>query len=116
MTSEERREMNRESILTAADRLFAENGTKGTTISQIAGAAGVVSKTVLNIFGSKSNLIFSVTARCAEHALQNAEALSRAPAYRKSSGLEQALQMIIRRNCNYHFFNVNSPQHKDNKP
>jgi AcrR family transcriptional regulator len=48
---------NRERVLEVARRLFVEQGFAGTSIAQIAAAAGVSAPTVFAGFGSKVNLL-----------------------------------------------------------
>ena len=47
----------REQILTAAARLYAEHGFRGTTTRAVADAAGVNEVTLFRLFGSKVNII-----------------------------------------------------------
>ena len=54
----------RQTISLLANRLFAERGFEGTTIADIAGAAGVSKMTVSNYFGRKEDLFFDATEEC----------------------------------------------------
>jgi TetR/AcrR family fatty acid metabolism transcriptional regulator len=55
-------------ILLAAEKLFAEQGYRGTRISEIARLSGVAEGTVYEYFESKENLLFSIpTMRFKEH-------------------------------------------------
>ena len=47
-------------ILESARALFVEQGYPGTTVTQVAGAAGVAADTVLHVFGSKKALLTAV--------------------------------------------------------
>jgi AcrR family transcriptional regulator len=47
----------RQAILEAAERLFAERGYVGTSVAEIAQAAGVALKTVYAVFGTKANVL-----------------------------------------------------------
>src|SRR5262245_27037475 len=47
----------REQILSAAARLYAEHGFRGTTTRAVAEAAGVNEVTLFRLFGSKVNII-----------------------------------------------------------
>jgi AcrR family transcriptional regulator len=50
----------RSRILESARTLFVEQGYPGTTLTQVADAAGVAADTVLHIFGSKKGLLKAV--------------------------------------------------------
>ena len=106
MNSEERRLQNKMHIIDVAGELFAQYGVQATTIAQIAGAAGVVSRTVLYIFGTKENLVFSVMERNVELTNENMKRLIDRPDYQKQSGLEQVMQ-ILKERAEYFF---NTPQ------
>lgn len=47
----------RQTILEAAERLFAERGYVGTSVAEIADAAGVALKTVYAVFGTKAEVL-----------------------------------------------------------
>jgi AcrR family transcriptional regulator len=55
---ERKKQMTREAILGAAERLFAQNGYDGVTVAQIADAANVSVKTLFTYFDSKEDLVF----------------------------------------------------------
>jgi AcrR family transcriptional regulator len=56
---ERKKLQTRRAILDAAVRLFEEKGYEQTTVSEIAAAADVATKTVFNYFPSKEDLFFS---------------------------------------------------------
>ncbi len=91
MVSQERREFNRREILTASIKLFALQGIAATTISQIAKAAHVVDRTVLNIFGSKDNLLLEVMTGLSGLLSGRLENLIASERYRTAVGLEQVM-------------------------
>jgi len=49
----------RQSVLSAATRLFTERGWAGTTLAAVAGEAGTAVETVYSSFGSKSGLLIA---------------------------------------------------------
>ena len=91
------REDNREQIIQAAIRQFAENGTKKTTLEDIAQCAGVTKKTVLNHYGSKDRLIFLATERCFEETLEDVRLLTLEAAYQTVTGAEQIVMLLVKR-------------------
>ena len=56
---ERKKRAARESIATAAQRLFAERGYDAVTVAEIAAAAVVSEKTVFNHFATKEELVFA---------------------------------------------------------
>jgi AcrR family transcriptional regulator len=56
---ERRKRETRESIVAAAERLFAADGYDGVTVADIAAAAGVSVKTLFVYFHSKEDLVFA---------------------------------------------------------
>lgn len=97
MTPEERKALNRKKILEASIALFTEKSIRETTISQIAKAAGVVDKTVLNIFGSKNNLVFA-TMRCvAEIATDQTQQCVDSQEYCSLNGVGQVMRILKER-------------------
>lgn len=56
---ERKKQMTRQGILDAAERLFAEHGYDGVTVAQIADQANVSVKTLFKYFDSKEDLVFS---------------------------------------------------------
>jgi TetR/AcrR family transcriptional regulator len=54
------RQHNRQKILTAAERAFAEHGFKGTSVQKIADSAGLPKTNVLYYFNSKQKLYIAV--------------------------------------------------------
>lgn len=67
---------NRERIIAAAERLFAERGAHATTMDAIAAAAGVGKGTLFRRFGDRASLVFALLDQT-ERALQ--EAILRGP-------------------------------------
>jgi AcrR family transcriptional regulator len=67
---------NRERIIAAAERLFAERGAHATTMEDIASAAGVGKGTVFRRFGDRASLVFALLDQT-DRALQ--EAILRGP-------------------------------------
>ncbi|MFI5888412.1 TetR/AcrR family transcriptional regulator [Streptomyces sp. NPDC051554] len=55
---ERKKQLTRQGILDAAERLFDEQGFDGTTVVQIADAANVSVKTLFTYFDSKEDLVF----------------------------------------------------------
>ena len=52
-----------ERLLSAATRLFAEQGFEGTSVQQVVAAAGVTKGAMYHYFGSKDDLLYEVYAR-----------------------------------------------------
>jgi AcrR family transcriptional regulator len=67
---------NRERIIAAAERLFAERGAHATTMEAIASEAGVGKGTLFRRFGDRASLVFALLDRT-ERAFQ--EAILRGP-------------------------------------
>lgn len=63
------RERRRESILDAAEKLFAKNGIENTTMQQIANAANLGVATVFRIFPKKEKIAVAVATRNLENVL-----------------------------------------------
>jgi AcrR family transcriptional regulator len=55
---ERKREQTRQALISAATRLFAQQGYEETTVAGIAAAAGVSTKTFFNYFASKDEVLF----------------------------------------------------------
>ena len=55
---ERKRQQTRQELISAAMRLFGENGYERTTVAEIASAAGVSTKTFFNYFASKDEVLF----------------------------------------------------------
>ena len=66
---ERERLRHREEILSAAMRLFAENGFHNVSMQEIATAAEFATGTLYNFFPSKEDLFFELLASCAEESL-----------------------------------------------
>lgn len=94
MISEERKEFNRQKIIEVSTRLFTSQGIPMTTIAQIAKEAGVVDRTVLNIFGSKNNLVLEAVVFLSDSQLGTLHEAASTPEYEALSGLEQILFML----------------------
>lgn len=94
MTSEERKEINRQRIIAVSTRLFVLQGIPNTTIAQIAKEANVVSRTVLNIFGTKNNLILADMVAISDQVLNHLHGVATSPEYRALSGLEQIFVVL----------------------
>jgi len=57
-------------IITAAVELFGQHGFEGTSVDDIAAAAGVSKQTVYTHFGSKENLFgLAVSTKCKQHGM-----------------------------------------------
>ncbi len=76
---EKKKAATRESLIDAAERLFAERGVEGTTMDDIAAAANTSRTSVFNYFGHKEALLVELGARYVQ---QVAEAV--APHHRRS--------------------------------
>jgi AcrR family transcriptional regulator len=63
---ERRKAATREALIDAAARLFAERGVEGTTMDDIARAAGTSRTSVFNYFGYKEMLLCEIGARHVE--------------------------------------------------
>ncbi len=70
LTREESRQQTRQSLLDAAARTFAERGFHGTSVDQIAEAAGFTKGAVYANFGSKDELFLTLLDRHTEQELQ----------------------------------------------
>jgi AcrR family transcriptional regulator len=55
---ERKRQQTRQSLISAAMRLFADKGYEQTTVAEIAAAAGVSTMTFFNYFASKDEVLF----------------------------------------------------------
>jgi AcrR family transcriptional regulator len=71
----------RRAILQAAERLFAERGYVGTSVGDVAAAAGVALKTVYAVFGTKAELLRALW-NLRIHGDDDPLPLSERPAYR----------------------------------
>lgn len=91
MTSEERKEINRQRIIEVTLELFKKQGVLTTTIAQIAKAAHVVDKTVLNIFGTKDSLIIEVMIHLAQSMNIHIDELTSSNEYLAMTGLKQVI-------------------------
>jgi AcrR family transcriptional regulator len=80
----------RELILAAAERLFAERGFEGTSLSEVGSAAGVSRATPGYFFGSKAELHRAVLERCFEE-VREAVRLGRERALRSGQSREVIL-------------------------
>ena len=75
LTREEKREQTREELVTAADKLFTENGFHATSLDQIAAEAGYTKGAVYSNFASKEDLFFAVYERRAAASISDIEAI-----------------------------------------
>jgi AcrR family transcriptional regulator len=81
LTRLERKAQTRDELLAAGDRLFREGGFHGTSLDQVATAAGYTKGAVYSNFASKEDLFFAIYERGVEDAFaRNAAALEDAPA------------------------------------
>ncbi len=81
LTRAERKAQTRTELIAAGDRLFRESGFHGTSLDQVAAAAGYTKGAVYSNFASKEDLFLAIYERRVEGALaRNAEALEGAPA------------------------------------
>lgn len=71
---EQKKQRTFDETVTAASRLFRDNGYRGTTIQEIAAAAGVSPGTVYNYFGTKNAILMAVVTADTETALDAAAA------------------------------------------
>lgn len=55
---ERKRQQTRQALISAAMRLFDQNGYEQTTVAEIASAAGVSTKTFFNYFATKDEVLF----------------------------------------------------------
>ena len=97
MISEERKARNRQRIIEVSTRLFTSQGIPMTTIAQIAAEADVVDRTVLNIFGSKNNLVLEAVVTISNRQLKMLREAAATPEYEALSGLEQTMFILRRR-------------------
>jgi AcrR family transcriptional regulator len=86
---EEQQAATRESVLAAATAIFLANGFHGTTIAEVASAAGFTSGAIYSNFASKEDLVLAVLDRhAAERTRLLGEALS------ASTSLEDLLSRV----------------------
>jgi AcrR family transcriptional regulator len=69
MTRAEQQQRTRDEIVTAADRLFVEQGFHATSVDQIAAAAGYTKGAVYSNFDAKEDVFFAVYEQRMERAL-----------------------------------------------
>ena len=86
------REIHRLRILDEAERIFAAKGYPGTTVAEIAAAAGLAVGTIYNFFPGKDALAEAVMVRIASDRAAGVEALAAAP----EAGREETLRALVR--------------------
>jgi AcrR family transcriptional regulator len=72
-TRAEKRERTYEELISAAEKLFVEQGFHATSVDEIAFEAGYTKGAVYSNFGSKEDLFFAVYERTAERAVEEAD-------------------------------------------
>jgi len=70
MARDKRKAQTRQELVVAGDRLFREQGFHGTSLDQVAAAAGYTKGAVYSNFASKEDLFLSIFERRVEEALE----------------------------------------------
>ena len=94
MSTEVIREANRQRIIDVSTELFITQGIPMTFISQIAKKAGVVDRTVLNIFGTKQNLVLECMVHLSDKILDVLSERTSTQEYKSLCGLEQIMYLL----------------------
>ena len=82
------RKEKKDEILKTAARLFREQGYTSTSMSQLAGAAGVAANTVYWYFSNKDDVLIAVLNNALEHGMQSLSICQTAPL------LERAMKLL----------------------
>jgi AcrR family transcriptional regulator len=90
MSRDERRAQTREELLAAGYQLFRKSGFHGTSLDQVATAAGYTKGAVYSNFASKEDLFFAVYERRVE------EALARSREFLEGASAEAPLELTRR--------------------
>lgn len=95
----------RDAILTAAKRLFEQNGIESTTMATIASEVGVSTPTVFNYFGTRDELLLAIILDGHVKAVES----SRRIATRSGQGLTADLTDLLTRFTKYSMQIFNKP-------
>lgn len=97
MTSEEIKKANYETIIQASKELLLKKPLKETTFIDIAEASHVAKRTVINIFGTKTNLVFLVLVSVMDNMFEELGEVMESDTYRDAEGLEQIMMLLVAR-------------------
>lgn len=95
MYSENKKGQNKEKIIDSAQKFIISRGLNCTSLEDIAGEAGVTKRTVINIFGSKTNLVYLVMIRLYDEFYEFMDEYISADRFIKQSGLEQIMDILV---------------------
>jgi len=101
------REIYRQSILEAAEKVFIANGFLGTRMADIAAAAGLAIGTLYNYFASKEAIFSEMLTQASEeffHELESARATLASPLARTRAHLVHTVRFIHERQSLYGVF------------
>lgn len=87
------REVYRDAILSAAERVFARSGFEGTRMAEVAAEAGLATGTLYNYFANRDELLSSLVSRRSEELLASVKA---AAASASSSPPRDLLVALVR--------------------
>jgi len=86
-------EQRRETVLTAAVRVFSRTGYHGTSVGSVAAAAGISEGYVFRLFGDKQKLFVAALARCYDRIYEALSAGADGAPSRRSRAVLDAMAM-----------------------
>jgi len=94
MRTEKMRQRNIQKVFVAAPILFAKYGVFETTLQMIARQAGLSTRSVVNYFATRENLLFEVYARHYKLKAEEIKTFAEEPKFLKRTGKEQVLAAL----------------------